>query len=180
MRAVGVFQGRKEVQLVEHVAPKISHDDEVKIRSLEVGICGTDREICNFEYGTPPEGSEFLVLGHEALGEVVEAGSSASEFKPGDLVVHEEEPFNAETAPAVLAEHPLTAADAFYVRGHGAVPEVEALAIEVLAATYEDVLVDQRHRGVHTREFPRASHNLVRPGLHKFRDAFRVPSSSLR
>src|SRR5213592_3770555 len=42
--------------------------------------------------------------------------------KRPDLIVHEREPFNAETWPAALAEGPLTATDAFYVRGHGAVP----------------------------------------------------------
>jgi sulfite oxidase len=41
------------------------------------------------------------------------------------MVVHEEEPFNAETVPAVLAEGPLTATDAFYVRGHAAVLEID-------------------------------------------------------
>jgi sulfite oxidase len=45
--------------------------------------------------------------------------------KRADLIVHEEEPFNAETGPAALAEGPLTAIDAFYVRGHGPVPEVD-------------------------------------------------------
>jgi sulfite oxidase len=48
--------------------------------------------------------------------------------KRADLVVHEEEPFNAETGLAALAEGPLTATDAFYVRGHGAVPEIDAAA----------------------------------------------------
>src|ERR671935_453875 len=48
--------------------------------------------------------------------------------KRGDLVVHEEEPFNAETDLAALVEGPLTATDAFYVRGHGAVPEIDAAA----------------------------------------------------
>jgi sulfite oxidase len=48
--------------------------------------------------------------------------------KRGDLVVHEEEPFNAETGLAALAEGPLTATDAFFVRGHGAVPEIDDAA----------------------------------------------------
>src|SRR5947209_16664217 len=87
MRAVGVLPGKRAVSLVSQAAPEISSPTQVKIRTIEVGICGTDREICNFEYGTPPEGSEFLVLGHEALGEVVEVGSSNASFKPGDLVV---------------------------------------------------------------------------------------------
>ncbi|MDQ6604992.1 MAG: molybdopterin-dependent oxidoreductase, partial [Actinomycetota bacterium] len=45
--------------------------------------------------------------------------------KRPDLIVHELEPFNAETGLAGLAKGPLTATDAFYVRGHGAVPEVD-------------------------------------------------------
>jgi sulfite oxidase len=44
--------------------------------------------------------------------------------KRTDMVVHKEEPFNAETGPAALAEGPVTATEAFYVRGHGAVPEI--------------------------------------------------------
>jgi len=45
--------------------------------------------------------------------------------KRDDLIVHEEEPFNAETGAAALAEGPVTATDAFYVRGHGPVPEID-------------------------------------------------------
>jgi len=75
------------VGLISHHAPRIDSPTQVKIRTLEVGVCGTDREICSFAYGTPPKGSDYLVLGHEALGEVIEAGSEVSEFKPGDLVV---------------------------------------------------------------------------------------------
>jgi sulfite oxidase len=45
--------------------------------------------------------------------------------KRDDLIVHEEQPFNAETGLSALAEGPVTATDAFYVRGHGAVPEID-------------------------------------------------------
>src|SRR6478735_9584065 len=45
--------------------------------------------------------------------------------KRSDVIVHEHEPFNVETGPAALAEGALTATDAFYVRGHGAVPELD-------------------------------------------------------
>ena len=48
--------------------------------------------------------------------------------KRDDLIVHEDEPFNAETGLAALAEGPITATDAFYVRGHGAVPEIDPAA----------------------------------------------------
>src|SRR3954449_9929902 len=45
--------------------------------------------------------------------------------KRAGLIVHGDEPFNVETTPEALAEGPLTATDAFYVRGHGAVPEID-------------------------------------------------------
>ena len=45
--------------------------------------------------------------------------------KRTDMIVHEEEPFNAEPGLAALAEGSLTATDAFYVRGHGPVPEID-------------------------------------------------------
>jgi sulfite oxidase len=44
--------------------------------------------------------------------------------KRDDLLVHEEEPFNAETGLAALTD-PVTDTDAFYVRGHGPVPEID-------------------------------------------------------
>src|SRR5947209_20608974 len=87
MRAVGVIPTKREVGVLAHGSPHLRGPDQVKIRTIEVGICGTDREICSFDYGTPPDGSDYLVLGHEALGEVVEEGSEISKFRPGELVV---------------------------------------------------------------------------------------------
>jgi threonine dehydrogenase-like Zn-dependent dehydrogenase len=75
------------VKVIDHRDPRISHPDQVKLRILDVGICGTDKEICNFEYGTPPPGDDYLVIGHEALAEVVEVGTAVERFQPGDLVV---------------------------------------------------------------------------------------------
>src|SRR3954447_21657125 len=48
--------------------------------------------------------------------------------KRAGLIVHEDDPYNVETGPAALAEAPLTATDAFYVRGHGPVPELDPAA----------------------------------------------------
>ena len=87
MRAVVVVPGTREVRLLEHETPQITAANEMKIRSLEVGVCGTDREICTFVYGSPPLGFDYLVLGHESLGEVIEVGAGVSRFQPGDLVV---------------------------------------------------------------------------------------------
>lgn len=87
MKAIAVFPGRREVNLIEHAAPRVSSPTQVKLRMLEAGVCGTDKEISAFQYGTPPKGSDHLVIGHESLGEVVEIGPSVSRVKVGDLVV---------------------------------------------------------------------------------------------
>lgn len=87
MRAVGVLPSTKEVRLLEHVTPKLTSDHQVKVRALEVGVCGTDKEICHFVYGSPPEGFDYLVIGHESLGEVVEVGAAVKNLRRGDLVV---------------------------------------------------------------------------------------------
>ena len=44
--------------------------------------------------------------------------------KVDELIVHEQEPFNAESDRGSLVSS-LTATDAFYVRGHGPVPELD-------------------------------------------------------
>jgi threonine dehydrogenase-like Zn-dependent dehydrogenase len=87
MKGVGVVPEQKELRLIDHPEPAITAPNEVKIRTIEVGICGTDREICTFAYGRPPAGGDYLLLGHECLGEVVEVGSAVKNFKTGDLVV---------------------------------------------------------------------------------------------
>jgi threonine dehydrogenase-like Zn-dependent dehydrogenase len=55
----------------------------VLLRVLEVGVCGTDREIDHGLFGVAPEGEDALVIGHELLG-VVERDSPG--FSRGDLV----------------------------------------------------------------------------------------------
>ena len=87
MKAVAVFPATKEIRLIETKPPKISSSTQVKLRMLEVGVCGTDKEICAFEYGTPPSGFDHLIIGHESLGEVVEVGTEVENLKPGNLVV---------------------------------------------------------------------------------------------
>jgi threonine dehydrogenase-like Zn-dependent dehydrogenase len=58
-------------------------DGEVLLRVLEVGVCGTDREISDGVFGVAPEGAAELVLGHEMLAVVDEDGHG---FARGDLV----------------------------------------------------------------------------------------------
>ena len=87
MKAVAVVPSKKELRLVDHPMPQLSGPDQIKVQTLDVGICGTDREICTFVYGSPPEGDDYLVLGHESLGRVVEVGENVTRVKVDDLVV---------------------------------------------------------------------------------------------
>ena len=59
---------------------------ELLVDGIALGVCGTDREIMDGDYGWAPPGAERLVLGHESLGRVREA-PDGSDFAPGDLVV---------------------------------------------------------------------------------------------
>ena len=87
MKAVAVTPATKSIGIISHEEPRIASPTEVKVRMIEVGVCGTDKEIARFDYGTPPAGSPDLIIGHESLGEVVETGAAVKDVKIGDLVV---------------------------------------------------------------------------------------------
>jgi len=57
--------------------------DGVLLRVLEVGVCGTDREISEGIFGAAPSDGGLLVLGHEMLATVERDGHG---FTRGDLV----------------------------------------------------------------------------------------------
>jgi threonine dehydrogenase-like Zn-dependent dehydrogenase len=87
MKAIAVFPKSRELRLVEEPEPRLETPTQASLRMLDVGVCGTDREICGFEYGTPPAGSDHLVIGHESLAQVAEVGPGGQRVRPGDLVV---------------------------------------------------------------------------------------------
>ncbi len=91
MKAVAITPKEKNsAKLVEMDKPKVSDIKDgrgVLVEVLRVGACGTDREINNAEYGVAPAGEDFLVLGHENFGRVVEVGENVWELEPGDFVV---------------------------------------------------------------------------------------------
>lgn len=58
----------------------------VLVRAVALGVCGTDHEIIDGEYGDAPPGHERLIIGHESLG-MIEDAPANSGFTKGDLVV---------------------------------------------------------------------------------------------
>lgn len=60
----------------------------VRVGIIRAGLCGTDAELAAGQYGRAPDAAGYLVLGHESLGRVLEAGPAvAAEVAIGQLVV---------------------------------------------------------------------------------------------
>jgi threonine dehydrogenase-like Zn-dependent dehydrogenase len=87
LKAIAIVPGTAGSRLVERPEPSIAKPDEVKVRIIRVGICGTDREEVSGGRAQAPDGQTELVIGHEMLGQVVSAGSSVTRVKPGDYAV---------------------------------------------------------------------------------------------
>jgi len=60
--------------------------NDVKIRVLCTGICGTDLHIYDWNEWARATIHVPLVIGHEFCGEAVEVGSNVADLQPGDLV----------------------------------------------------------------------------------------------
>jgi threonine dehydrogenase-like Zn-dependent dehydrogenase len=86
MRALTVAPGTANSARVDDIPEPPRSDGAVLVRTLALGVCGTDREIVAGAYGWAPPGEQRLVIGHESLGKVEDA-PAGSGFKAGDLVV---------------------------------------------------------------------------------------------
>jgi threonine dehydrogenase-like Zn-dependent dehydrogenase len=83
MQALVTRPGEAHSTHVEDIAAVDAREEELLLRTLEVGVCGTDREISAGLFGIAPEDEQSLVLGHEALAVVEHDGHG---FTRGDLV----------------------------------------------------------------------------------------------
>jgi threonine dehydrogenase-like Zn-dependent dehydrogenase len=86
MRALTVVPQKSGSLAVVDVPDPEPGDGELLVDGIAVGVCGTDHEIAQGDYGSAPSGDERLILGHESLGRVRQA-PEGSDFAPGDLVV---------------------------------------------------------------------------------------------
>lgn len=86
MRALTVRPRVPQSARLEDIPEPARQEGDVLVETLAVGVCGTDREILAGEYGEVPPGEEYLVLGHESLGRVLEAPPESG-LAPGDLTV---------------------------------------------------------------------------------------------
>ena len=81
MRGYGAIRVN-EPGWMEHEKPKAGPMDAI-IRPLMVAPCSSDTHLLHGGGGPVAD----RILGHEAVGEVVEVGSLVTKFKPGDVVV---------------------------------------------------------------------------------------------
>jgi threonine 3-dehydrogenase len=77
---------RKPGLWLEDVAAPQPGINDVKIRVLITGICGTDLHIYEWDSWAQATIPVPLIIGHEFVGEVAEVGSNVNDFQPGDIV----------------------------------------------------------------------------------------------
>lgn len=86
MKAVAIDR-EGNVGIVETPKPEPG-PGEVLVRTRAVGVCATDREMVRTKsIYTIPDNEPNLILGHEGMGSVVEAGPEVSSFVADDVVV---------------------------------------------------------------------------------------------
>lgn len=85
MKALGKFAARRGLWLEEVPEPEPGIND-VKVRVLLSGICGTDLHIYDWDSWAQATIPVPMVIGHEFVGEVVAVGSNVADFHPGELV----------------------------------------------------------------------------------------------
>lgn len=86
MRAITVEPGVANSARLDEVPEPDAADGALLVRTLALGVCGTDREIIAAQHGSAPPGQPRLILGHESLG-LVEDAPKGCGFAAGDHVV---------------------------------------------------------------------------------------------
>ena len=97
MKALSITPGKGNLRLIDVDEPQIQFPGDVKLKVLQVGICGTDREEVEGGRADAPSNQDYLIIGHEMFGKVVETGKEVSKVKKGDyaLFMLEEDAVNA-------------------------------------------------------------------------------------
>ncbi|WGH36441.1 alcohol dehydrogenase catalytic domain-containing protein [Cutibacterium acnes] len=83
MLALTLGDDARSLHLVTVQAPEATRPDDVIVRILQSGICGTDRSVLVGKFDARPG----VIMGHEAVGIVEGTGDWVTNVKPGDRVV---------------------------------------------------------------------------------------------
>jgi threonine dehydrogenase-like Zn-dependent dehydrogenase len=87
MLAIAASTGSTQPSFVETPPPRNPGAGEVLCRTLELGVCGTDREILHSAAPWTPPGEDRLILGHECLARIEAIGAGVRDYNVGDLMV---------------------------------------------------------------------------------------------
>jgi len=85
MKALVKSRAERGLWLENVPEPTVGIND-VKIRVLKTGICGTDLHIYQWDAWASATVRVGLTIGHEFVGQIVEVGSNVSDFSPGQIV----------------------------------------------------------------------------------------------
>lgn len=89
MKAI-VFKGPGKFEFEDRPIPEIENEDDIRIKILGVGICGTDLHILMDPPLHPAEPD--IIFGHEFCGQVESVGRGVTNLKPGDKVIVDPHP----------------------------------------------------------------------------------------
>jgi threonine dehydrogenase-like Zn-dependent dehydrogenase len=150
VRAV-TWQGRREVSVEEVADPVIKEPNDAIIKVTSTNICGSDLHLYETLGAFMSPGD---VLGHEAIGIVLEVGRDVSQIRPGDRVVV---PFQISCGHCWMCERSLyTQCETTQVRGEGSgaalfgysklygqVPGCQAEYLRIPEAQFTHILVPE-------------------------------------
>ena len=78
-----VLTNERTLSLTERPVPTVQRPDDVVVRVVQTGICGTDRSVLVGKFPAEPG----VIMGHEAVGVVDAVGPEAGDLAPGDRVI---------------------------------------------------------------------------------------------
>ena len=150
MKAV-TWQGRRNVSVEEVADPVIKEPNDAIIKVTSTNICGSDLHLYETLGAFMNPGD---VLGHEAIGIVLEVGRDVSQIRPGDRVVV---PFQISCGYCWMCERSLyTQCETTQVRGEGSgaalfgysklygqVPGAQAEYLRIPEAQFTHILVPE-------------------------------------
>lgn len=87
MRALVADWTSRKLGLREIPEPRLDDPSHALIRIHEIAVSAEDRAVAAFALGHPPAGSDWLVAGQWAVGQVLQPGVSGGELNTGDWVV---------------------------------------------------------------------------------------------
>lgn len=78
-----VWKNEEGLKLVERAEPQIINSSDIKIKIIYSGICGSDLQVLKKNQQIVTD----IIIGHEAVGEIVEVGKEVTEYRVGEKVI---------------------------------------------------------------------------------------------